>query len=65
MAKKQYWYTQEILFLTEHFGKKYFYMKDVDGHIYAVRAKPVYGKSIDGSTGETIEFVEGYEPDLT
>lgn len=39
MTKKQFYFTQEILFLTEHFGKQYFYMKDVDGHIYGVRAR--------------------------
>ena len=66
MAKKQYWHTQEILFLTEHFGKPFFYLKDVDGHIYGRPAKPVYqGVSIDGETGEETPVQVGWEPDLT
>lgn len=35
---KNMWFTQEILFETELFGKKYFWMKDVDGKIYLARA---------------------------
>lgn len=64
MAKKQYWHNQEIIFLTEHFGKPYFYLKDGDGTIYIAKAKPVYEGSVDGGTGETVRFVSGYEPDL-
>lgn len=64
MAKKEYWYSQEILGLTEHFGKLYFYLMDVDGLIYIAKAKEIQGTSTDGLTGETINFVSGYEPDL-
>lgn len=49
MTKKQYWHTQEVLFLTEHFGKPYFYLKDIDGTIYIAKAKQVG---------------DGYEPEL-
>lgn len=62
---KQYWHSQEVLLLTEHFGKPYFYLKDGDGHIYIAKAKPVEETSVDGSTGETTMFTSGYEPDLT
>ena len=65
MAKKQYWYTQEILFLTEHFGKPYFYMKDVDGHIYIAKAKPVENISYEAGAGTAELFASGYTPDLT
>lgn len=50
MAKKNMYYTQEILFLTELFGKVYCWMKDTDGHIYLTKTK---------------ETKEGLVPDLT
>lgn len=31
------WHTQEVLFTTEHFGKEYVWMKDIDGHVYMTR----------------------------
>jgi hypothetical protein len=66
MANKQYWYTQEVLGLVEHFGKLYFYLKDVDGHIYLAKAKPIYNTaSVDGANGEVTPVLTGYEPDLT
>lgn len=36
--KKQKWWSQKILFMTEIVGKKYFWMEDVDGHIYIAKA---------------------------
>lgn len=63
---KQYWHTQEILLFTEHFGKPYFYLKDIDEHIYMVPATPVYeGLSINGTTGESEPVQTGWEPDLS
>jgi len=50
MAKKNMYYTQEVLFLTELFGKVYFWMKDIDGHIYLTKSK---------------EHKDGLVPDLT
>lgn len=48
--KKQLWFTQEVLFLTELFGKVYFWLRDVDGTIYLAKSK---------------ETDEGLVPDLT
>lgn len=65
MAKAQYWHTQKILLFTELFGKPFFFLQDVDGHIYGRPAKPVYsGVSIDSSGEETPVHV-GWEPDLS
>lgn len=66
MANRQYWHTQEILFMTEHFGKYYFYLKDIDGHIYLAKAKPVYsGVSVDPVTSKHEPVQTGWEPDLS
>lgn len=63
---KQYWHTQEILLFTELFGKPFFFLKDVDGHIYGRPAKPVYdGVSYNPSTGESEPVLVGWEPDLS
>lgn len=62
---KTYYYTQEVLFQTELFGKTYFWMKDVDGTIWLAKAKPVEGASIDGATGDKTVFTERLVPDLT
>lgn len=37
MSKKVYWYTQEVLFETHLFGKPYYWLKDIDGHIYLAK----------------------------
>lgn len=37
MTKKNYYMGQEVLFPTELFGKRYFWMKDGDGTIYLTR----------------------------
>lgn len=50
MNNKVMYYTQEVLFHTEHYGKPYFWLKDVDGHVYMVRAT---------------ETANGLVPDLT
>jgi hypothetical protein len=64
--KKQKWFTQTILFYTSYFGKDYFMMQDVDGHIYLVKAVPnITGHSVDPQTGTTIPVVEGLKPDFS
>lgn len=37
--KKVKYYTQTVLFQTNLFGKDYFWMQDVDGTIYLLKAK--------------------------
>lgn len=56
---------QKVLFLTEHFGKKYLWLEDVDGTRYMIKAKPVYAGSVDGRTGEQEDFISGYVPDFS
>jgi hypothetical protein len=36
--KKNTWMGQKVLFLTELFSKKYYWMQDGDGTIYLVKA---------------------------
>ena len=64
--KKQMYYTQEILFQTNLFGKDYFWMKDVDGTIYLAKAvESVTGVSVNGQTGASEPVLGGLVPDLT
>lgn len=37
MAKKNMWFSQEVLFKTFLFGKEYFWMKDIDGTVYLAK----------------------------
>ena len=64
MAKKQFWYSQEVLHFCEMFGKYYFFLKDVDGHIYGVKAKLVDSPA-DFAGNPKIAGELGYVPDLT
>ena len=63
--KKQMWFTQEILLETSLFGKDYFWMKDVDGHIYLARAVPnVTGYSFNSDTGSSVPVIDGLKPEF-
>jgi hypothetical protein len=54
-----------MLFSTILFGKSYFWMEDVDGVTYLIKAKAVKNASVDGQTGESVEFVTGMVPDFS
>lgn len=56
---------QKVLFLTEHFGRKYLWLEDIDGAVYMIKAKPVYQGSVSGITGEQEIFISGYLPDFS
>ena len=62
--KKQKYFTQTILGDTVLFGKRYFWMQDVDGTIYLAKAKKKEGLSVDGTTGEKSFFTQGYVPEF-
>lgn len=64
--KKQKWFTQTILFQTNYFGKDYFMMQDVDGHIYLAKAVPnITGYSVNAETGLKEPVIEGLKPDFS
>ena len=46
-------------------GRMYFWMKDVDGTIYLIKAKPKVAGSVDGGTGEMKIFTNEWEPDFS
>ena len=63
MAKALYWHTQKVVHFCEMFGKYYFFLEDVDGHLYGVKAKEATGQ--EWMTNREVASKYGMVPDLT